>query len=749
MLILLQMEGVCYFRPDDAIDIFNIIIDEPNDKDTEVEYEPWGKFTQTHQSLLEKIVEQARKSIYTLSGFDKTLEIIRKLFLKTDTIFSSVNSPEAILKEMVRFEISKPFTFQHKVLEVFQAWQKEDNPTLSLVLLDALDSFLVLDFHEVFSHGASFQRIWYSLNYSPDLIQLRSKSIELIERCLTTSQHNIVKVKAIKCIQNALNPFCSPGRNNPDHLEKSEMTQLQKEQGSLFEILTNHTQEESNLTILNAIDSCLHEYAESSDQYLKEQAEELILRFRKHENYERYLLYRQFFGQFQNWENLEEIPSFIKSFVSKYSPNELSELMRECIDTAEKVRGYGAAYRLWEIGLQSIGKLDPMYGTELLYCILAWQINASYYASRLLIGIRDSNKDKARETVHSLLNQDNIFAKQIVVGSYIRTSENQQFGEEDLQILSELSQMQDQHLRYYIAVCLPNFYNVDTDITLDILVRLSTDESPWVSKATIDALISEELKFSIQIHLDTYKEIIENCLHLENLDYHFQEVLHAIFMSDPIWVIAFFEKRIAYEEEKYKENKTNYEAIPIRLQHLFKGIDWNDQNAMEALRRVRDWGLPPPGSHKWLLAPRLLASMIDGNNPQIQGTKINKAMQTILEEWINSEDPEKMWWTAFLMRNFDEDEVFYSLVESLLIKSKGNEKVLTEIEVSIGNVGAYSGAFGEPLPHLEKRIEYLKALQNKTESPIVKQFADHLTDRTKLEIKRELQRDEEILEGEK
>lgn len=747
MLILLHMEGVCYFRPDDAIEIFNIIIDNPNEKDTEVEYEFFGKFTQTHQSLVEKIVKQAHKTFYTLSGFSKTLEVIRKLFLMTDIMFSSINSPEATLKEMVRFEINKPFTFQNKALEVFETWQKEDNPKLSLVLLEALDSLLVLDFHEVFSKGNSFQSNWYSLSYSPDLIQLRAKAIELIERCLTTSQHSIVKVKTIECIRNALSPLRGPQRNNPERMKKSEMAQLQKEQARLFEILANHIQEESDLNVLNVIDSCLHGYSECSDQYLGKKAVELISKFREHEDYELYLLYRQFFGQFQGWESIEKIPSFVKSYVSKYSPDQFAQLMRECINTAEKVRGYGAAYPLWEIGLENIGELDPTYGKELLNHIFAWEIDTSYYASRLLIGIRYSDEDKAREVTQFLLDQDDTFAKRIIAGSYLDIREALQFDPEDLQILSELSQTPDPYLRYYIAACLPNFYNIDTDMVLDILVRLSTDESPWVCKVIINALINEKLNFLIQTHLDTYKQVMENCLHLETLDYESEVVLQRIFNSDPIWVIAFFEKRIAYQEKEFERNITNYEAIPILLHYLFKDVDWNDKNVIDALRRVRDWGLGPPSRRK-LLAPGLLASMVDGNSSQIEGTKINDAVQTILEEWIDSEDSEKMWWTACLLRNFDEDKVFYSLVESLLIKSKGDAKVATEIEASIGTVGAYSGTLGEPLPHLEKRIEDLKALQNKTEFPIVKQFADRFIDRTRQEIKRELQRDEEILEGE-
>lgn len=755
MLILLQMDGICYFRPDDAVEIFNIIIDNPNGEDTEVKDEFWGKFWQTHQSLIEKITTQARKTVYTLSGFSKTLEIVRKLLLMKDITFSSVDSPVTILTEMIQFETGKSFTFQRKALETFEKWQREDKPKLSLILLDVLDSLLVLNFHEVFTQGGSLQSVWYSLNYSAGLIQLRAKTIDLIEECLKTSRHNVVKVKAIECIKNSLNPLRGPDRNNPDHMEEYEKAQLQKEQERLFVILANQIQNESDLTILNAIDSCLHGYAESSDQFLKEKATELLAQFREHENLERYFLYRQFFGQFQDWDNREKIPSFVKEFISKYSPVELSKLMRECIEVAEKVRGSGAAYPLWETGLLTIGELDATYGTDLLNHILAWQIGASYYASRLLIGIRHSNNDKAREAIHSLLNENDIFAKRIIAGSYLRTSESQIFYEEDLQILSQLSETPDVHLRCYITQCLPNFYIVDTSTVLEILVKLSVDDSPWVSMGTINALISKELKFSPQEHLDIYKQVMENCLHLEKLNVESEVALHTIFISDPTWVITFLEKRVAYQEEESKNNtnfgnfskSSGYEAIPIQFHYLFKDVDWKDKEAMDALRQVRNWVLTSSG-YQQMVAPGLLASMTGRNNARGGEIQINRAMQRILEEWINSEDSKKMWWAAYLMRNFDEDELFYSIVELLLIKSMGDEKVKNEIEASIGTV-SYFGSLGEPLPHLEKRIEYVKALREKTQSPIVAQFTDHLIDRTKQEIKRELQRDEEILEGER
>ena len=747
MLILTQIEGICYFRPDDAIKIFNIIIDNPNDKVTEVEDTFLGKFTLTHQALVSKIAKEARKTVYTLSGFHKTLEIIGKLLRLKNIDFSFGSRPEWLLKDITRFEIGKSFVFQRKALDTFEAWKHEDIQELSLPLLNALDSLLVLDFKETISRGFTLNISWHALKYTSALIEIRDRAINLIENCLRTSQHNIVKLKAIECISNALRPFHGPGGNNPNRLEETEQTLLQKEQARFFEILANQLSEESDFIVLNAIDECLHVSAENSQVFLKEQATQVLEKFKRQKNYEKYLFYRQFTGKFQKWTMPEEHQKFVERYVSKYRPIYLAELIQECLDSTEKEADFWtAAYHLWVIG-----SLRPTYGSDLLNHILAWQVDTPNYASGLLGGIRSSNKVKAKKIVHRLLNKDSIFAKHVVVGSYCWISDGQQFDRTDLQILTQLSETPNDNLRSCITKGLPNFYSVDANTALQILVRLSTDESPLVKREAITALI----RLSPQEHLDTYKEVMHNCVPLGHLDYRSEIALHTIFLSDPIWVIAFFEKRIAYQEEKSKGNNTNlddfsessrYEAIPIRLHYLFKDVDWNDKNTMEALRRVRDWGLGPPGHHKWL-APELLASMAGEDNSQIESTKINKAIQTILKEWIDSEDPAKMWWAACLMRNFDTDKVFYSLVESLLIKSKGEEEIQDEIEASIGTE-SHIRNLGEPWPHFEKRIEDLKALQDRTESPIVEQFADRLIDKTKQEMERELQRDEEILEGE-
>ena len=765
--ILEQMEGISYFRPDDATDIFNIILDNPKE-DYVKHYTGWTS-TRTHQDVVKKIAKEVQKTVNTLSGFMKTLKVVQKLLLIDDLEVPNYDSPQESLKKMAGFQTSKPSVFQIKVLEEFEVWKTENNPKLSLALLNALDTLLVLDFSETISEGGSLKFSWHHLEYTPELTRLRAKAIDLIEHCLRPSQHVTVRIEAIGSISRAINPLESPFRQG---LEEEDQALLQKEQKRLFNILADQTSTENDFTVLNAIDQCLHGYAENTylEGFPKEKAAELLATFGEHENYERYLFYRQFTGKFRDWkvgESDEQTHTFLESYIKKYTPTQLSELMQDCIRIAEKDKEYrGTRDSIWaEKGwnprratslLQSIGELNPSYGSDLLDHIVVWQTEESHCASGLLSGIRYTNRDKGSQATHRLLDQNNIFAKRIVARSYLwRSKMDGCVEKEDLSILDQLSKTPDPQLRLYIAESLPNFYALDANAVLEILVELSTDESPMVTRQVIHALTNRELKFSPQSHLEKYKQVMLNCVRLERLDYDAEQALGVIFRHDPIWVITFFEERVTYKEDESNRYDSfsdrpsellKFDAVPHRPHHLFEDVDWSDENAMVALRRVRDWVLTSSNLLRFE-APNLLTSMLSGNDPRSDEIKINGAMRKLFEEWINSEDPKLMKEAAYLMRGFDADTVFYSLAELVLIKSEGDKQVQDEI-VSALYSGVYSRNFGEPAPHLEKRIKNLKALRDRTQSPIVTHFAENIIKITEQDIEKQLQEDEEFLEGE-
>ena len=764
--ILDQMEGISYFRPDDATQIFNIILDNPKE-DSVKHYTGWTS-TRTHQDVVKKIAKESQRTVNTLSGFMKTLEIVHKLLLMDDLDLPNHDSPQELLKRMTGFQTSKPSVFQIKVLEEFEVWEKEDKPELSLALLNALDSLLMLDFSETVSEGSSLNFRWHHLEYTPELSQLRTKAIDLIEHCLRTSQYSVVRVEAIGSINKAINPLEITSRRE---MSKHDQNLLQEEQARLFDILADQISKETDFTVLNAIDQCLNGYAENRylNGFPKERATELLVKFRGHESYARYLFFRQFTGKFLDWEAREsdEKPqAFLEKYIRKYTPAQLSSLMRECIRIAERGKEHRStrdsvwAEKGWNLGtaislLHSIGELDPSYGSDLLDSIVAWQTEKSHCASGLLSGIRCSDKDKAREATHRLLDRNTIFAKRIVARSYLWRSKTEGcIGKEDLSILEQLSKTPDPQLRLYIAESLPNFYDVDANTVLEILVKLSRDESQMVMRQIIHTLTRQELKFSPREHHEKYKQVMLNCVRLEHLDYDAEQTLHVIFRHHPIWVIKFFEMRLAYKEEasnrsekfEYDTELLKFDAVPHRPHYLFEDINWSDKNALAALKRVRDWVLR--SSHLLRFeAPRLLTSMIGGDDPRSDKIKINRAMRELFEEWITSGDLELMREAAYLMRGFDADEVFYFLAESLVIKSKGDKQVQSGITAAFSS-GISARNLGEPAPHLVKRINDLKAWRDRTDSPIVERFIENLIDMTQQEIEWLAQEDEEFLEGE-
>ena len=768
MDILEQMEGISYFRPDDATEIFNIILGNPNTEDAAKNYTGWTS-RRTHQDLIKKIAKEAQKTVNTLSGYVKTLEIVRKLLLIDDLELPNHDSPQELLKRMAGFQTSKPSVFQTKALEVFEMWAKEDKRELSLALLNALDSLLVLDFSKTVSEGGGLRFGWHHLEYTPELTRLRAKAIDLLEHCLRTSQHSNIRAEAIGSINRAINPLESPFRQG---ISEEDQALLQEEQVRLFNILADQILRERDFTVLNAIHQSLHGYAENgyTEGFPKERAITLLATFHEHENYEKYLFYRQFTGKFRDWktsESDEKTRKFLEKYVKKYTPAELSKLMRECIADAEEDKESRSprdkvwAEKGWNPGtatslLLSIGELDPSYGSDLLGHIVDWQTEESHCASGLLSGIRYINKDKGREATHRLLDQNTIFAKRIIARSYFWKSKTEQcIGKEDLSILDQLSKTPDSQLPVYIAESLPNFYTVDANTVLELLVKLSSNASSMVMRQVIHALTSKELKFSSQSHLEKYKQVMLNCVHLERLDYDAEQALGVIFKHDPVWVIKFFEKRVAYKENESKRYDSfsdrpselfRFDAVPHRPHHLFEAVDWSDRNALAALKRVRNWVLR--SSHLLRFeAPGLLTSMIGGNDLHSDGIKINAALRKLLGEWIDSENLELVRESAYLMRGFDADTVFYSLAESLVIKSKGDRQVQDEIIAALSS-GVYSRSIGDPAPHLEKRIQDLKALQDRTDSSIVAEFAEDLIEMTEQDIERQLQEDEEFLEGE-
>ncbi|MFC1716621.1 hypothetical protein ACFL6S_23335, partial [Candidatus Poribacteria bacterium] len=218
-------------------------------------------------------------------------------------------------------------------------------------------------------------------------------------------------------------------------------------------------------------------------------------------------------------------------------------------------------------------------------------------------------------------------------------------------------------------------------------------------------------------------------------------ILKTIFDHDPLWVIGFFEKRV---ERKILKDDRDYNAIPYGALHEFINIDWETPEKVLVLRRVMKWTEESPASYRLWEAPRLLKNLIREKESPL-AVHINKPLENLLADWANSGQIERIRRCAYILRDFAEDPAFYSLVEKMLLKSNGDNKVKEDLMLAITSEG-YTRGLGQPAQiHLE-RLSYLKKLRDRADSPIVREFAQKMIQSTEHTIKEELQRDEELLD---
>ena len=174
----------------------------------------------------------------------------------------SYNSSARLLTELTCFRIDKSLLYQQEVLTAFKEWEKEDKQYLSLLLIHALNSLFKLDFHEL---GVNLNSWCVNLVYTPEIDKLITQAITIVENCLKTSQHNIIRAKAIEFIGSAIDHFLNP------HGESIDEQERRAKQNRLFAILDNQISTEFDEVVLNEMVKCLDECGENSGRYEEEQ----------------------------------------------------------------------------------------------------------------------------------------------------------------------------------------------------------------------------------------------------------------------------------------------------------------------------------------------------------------------------------------------------------------------------------------------------------------------------------------------
>ena len=211
----------------------------------------------------------------------------------------------------------------------------------------------------------------------------------------------------------------------------------------------------------------------------------------------------------------------------------------------------------------------------------------------------------------------------------------------------------------------------------------------------------------------------------------------------PEAIVDFWLKRLDIAEKKSRTPSSDYQPIP----HLFfldglKAISSNP-NYLDELRRVRDRALHPTMTNRFYL-PRLFAQM---------SNDFSLPCLTVLDEWMESDNVDKIKGIALLLREAPRGFVFSNtdFVSKLIEKSyTAGMDCYRSVKSGLFSSAAYGfkrGTPGQPMPEdIELRDQAKKLSQRFQPGSPTQRFYLSLAEHAEEEIRDGLARDEEVFE---
>jgi len=150
------------------------------------------------------------------------------------------------------------------------------------------------------------------------------------------------------------------------------------------------------------------------------------------------------------------------------------------------------------------------------------------------------------------------------------------------------------------------------------------------------------------------------------------------------------------------------------------------------LSRVRDW-MEKEDSYA-MRAPSLFWSICSKRRSQIKPEVVG-VVQEVLKEWIDDGSNEKLQSVARLLHYFPSTEWIFELFEEIIVKSEGEQQILSSISAAIGTTQVEVISPEEPSPQLLHQIVFLENMLKRSKNRHVRKFAQGQIKATKEHIK--------------
>ncbi len=739
---------VAAYQPEKTLELVEFAIRNPATKSEDPE---WSKvYVFTHNDVLKKLPALLHRISYTLDFLPRCCKLLWEL--GRDDVRALNSNPDhaiRILQDMACYDPKKPLIVNRMVLKVFEELIGDrDSHGHAHSPLDIIDPMLAKTGFSTYSEGNSL--IYRSFILNRDSIQsLRQRCESLVIRCLNWNNIRISS-RSIESLENALR---EPVGGFGQVVSEADRDQWRCEQLEILDHIANFVSDSVEPIVLLRIREILRwhrKHSQSEGVRIKANAivssipGSFVLR-----------LTRALMDPYRRDEILSssDLEDYNYSAHERKTEQIHRALAEEFVGRAKNAR---EAYKVLtgriqtllesrvqhnpQVFLDALSKSDPYVAAGICCNIIRCPREAlAPYVGALLSNVREWRSEKAMEISRSILNSNDVVLCRGLALSYRSSGwADKETYSHDVEIIKELLEHQDIEVKRLAIGSLGAYAKVHPREAIYLILGVQVE-----GNYTLAIEICQLFGFWWQVPLDelTTGELGSLLSKLEDVESIEHSDINAFLVKasaiDARAVVSLLLNRIKRAATK----ETKYSALPVlNFQQPLDGLV-SSRDIVDILRDIRNAALEPGWNIKWWV-PKLFLEVSSGFE--------SAASLEVLQEWINSGDPNKIRHAAQLVSGANPGFLFDKLefTSNLLVRASeaGHKCYLTVCGTLSGIAisGSYSRAPGQPSPrHVALKERALKVADQYDHGTPANSFFSSLAKDAESFINREMLRDEE------
>ena len=734
-LILDVLKDIAEVRSEDVLWLVTNVVDGSELPPEIYEHRLFGQGEITHQQVLEKAVDLLQ--IIYWDSLEDSLDYLYKLarYKPLQQEYKRVREAAGEgLVEIAEIKWGKPYAVQLTLLQKLEGWLQQDLAEDLNLVLEVVQPMLKMEAHGTETDPTKPRHLIFkqgSLEPSESLREIRERSLKTLFTTYLRTQDIQGRVKIIGALEHTVAVHNSH-RDAED--QKATWEWLQTDCINTAKFLLEQVLSHAELPILDAISGWLWRTVHWGG-YQSQELTELRQHLRTHKLYQFYRclvsnrLRGDLDGDAEPNTDLYAIDQARQECITQYLDSlsaatldqvfhDLEMLLKHATSANEQHCSY------FDLLFYKLGEKHPESAQILIEQAISENLLVKNFLGRIAAGLRCAEPEIAWGYIQAWSESEDVDLWKAVAISYSGRAWDS-LTEEEWQILQVLVSKDAESVDHKIVDLIWQFHSWRPIFAVELLKILATRSDAILYRvAQLLAMPETQNKWTIQFENNQdYIEIIQNFVRLPQIEYTVEMCLCRLGQMGPMLVVDFIERRLVFQAEQLD---SGYEAVPFEFHYATKNLRAIPEFP-EMLRCIRDWILR--GDFWWFKAPKVLKRVAGG---------WNEPLYSVLLEWVESEEEEKLKAVSVTLRNLNSGSFFYSLCREILAQTS-QEQILSTIRNAIGSTPGVVG--GGLANYWQQRLEEITPwLQDP--SFRVRRFAKQLAEDLQQAIERDSAREE-------